>query len=84
MSNRTKGETILIQKAKFIRFEDGSRKYRPMRSIFATPEERAADYEQKGLVAMENDEWDNSEVYFAWAAIERSIYPDYITAPFKP
>lgn len=44
---------------------------RCLKSPHADPLDRAADYENRGLVAMENDDWRRSDVYFEWARLER-------------
>ena len=43
---------------------------RAKRAIFSG-EEAALYYEKCGLVALENDNWEKSDIYFEWARIER-------------
>lgn len=56
-------------------YPDGTFSQSPLRSIATTQEERAADYNQWGIVAMNNGEYLKSDVYFEWAKLELTTKP---------
>lgn len=51
-------------------YPEGSFSQSPVRSAQTTKEERAADYKERALVAMDRGDFHDSAVYFEWARLE--------------
>lgn len=50
-------------------------KDRPRRLPQGTPADEAAKiYEERGRIALENEKWNHSDIYFEWARVERQDF----------
>jgi hypothetical protein len=55
---------------KFV-YQDGTFSYGCLRSVETESSEIIRDYERRGLIAFENEEYLKSDIYFEWARIEK-------------